>query len=277
MLESYGIDMDAAMKWQRDGAKLEGAFWDNIYGPALLKYLNDTVITPRGTNMARWMSSSWMAPIRHLMTYTSIFANTVLPNMWFQLKGGIVDGAPNTLLVKGVRGAQAAGGITALYGMSMLSETLLDYLKYGGTEQHPLRKKIRRKEDWEFNQMLRFLNRSGIYGLAGAKVFDAIESYQYGSLDYRFIDGAFLTESTKAAEILGSGLLAGEISAQQAAKWLVRNAVPVYAAAIPRNKRAPLAEAGLPTRKEMERDLARWLDDYVPKVSRQYKSNYNIK
>ena len=105
VLAHYGIDMESAMKWYKDGGKIEGAFWDQQYAPALLKYLNDTVMAPRGVNMPRWMSNPWLTPIRHLMTYTSVFANTVLPHIGHQLKGGMAKDAPYSLLTRGKRRA----------------------------------------------------------------------------------------------------------------------------------------------------------------------------
>jgi hypothetical protein len=275
VLEHYGIDMEAALHWYRDGMNLSGAFWDQQYAPALLKYLNDTVMTPRGVNMPRWMSNPWLTPVRHLMTYTSVFANTVLPNIWHQMKGGVAKDAPFSLLTRGKRGAKAFGGASAIFGLGMFAEELLDMLKYGGSENHPLRDKIKDDAAWEFNQALRYINRGGFFGLGFSKLFDGYEAFQYGRTDFGLMDGAMLTETAAAAEVMGLGLLAGEIDAKQMAKWLVRNTIPVHAATIPRDKKAMFAEH-LPVRSDMEDDLADWLDDMVPGVGKKHRKKFKF-
>lgn len=262
MFESYGMNTDSIVKWQQAGAKKGGAWWSREYAPALIRYLDETVLTARGVNQPRWHSNPVFAPMKHLMTYVTMYGNTVAPEIFNQLTGTLMARHPEHPALWFRRSAEMAAIGWVAYNLAMGIEAILDDWKYGGTERHPSLGKLS-DEDLEWHLRSRAFNRIGVGGFAGAKLYDILEMSTYGGGGLQDVLGPLPSKGWDAFFLLWAGMngLADEngdkVNADRAARWMVRSLYPM-ATAFARTDEG-LGADYVPSREEMENDLAQWL------------------
>ncbi|NIV36278.1 MAG: hypothetical protein GWN58_44570, partial [Anaerolineae bacterium] len=118
MLEYYGLKVDEVLKWKRDGAKLDGPWYQTKFVPAALKAANDGVLMPRGTNLPRWMARTSLGPLRYLYTYVTMLGNKITPEIAHMLQGGMLDGAPASPAVRMRNQLQGAGALASILALA---------------------------------------------------------------------------------------------------------------------------------------------------------------
>ena len=262
MLDYYGVTMDTAMNWYREGMKMDGSIYTNEISSAMIKYLNDTVMAPRGVNMPRWQSVGYLAPFRHLMTYVTVFGNTIVPDLAFQWKGGVMQGAPSNLWVRGTRGAQAMGGLAAIYGLALLSEEVMDLWKFGGSQESPMRENVSDDTTWMTHRLAKWGNRTGLYGFMGSRAFDLYERSAYKSLTPDDVYGGFVGASMVdlvQAGLLAAGAVTGDTSPEKVGKFLA--GITPMASAMPRTYDV---EGMFPSKERLAEGYARFIEELVP-------------
>jgi hypothetical protein len=258
MIEYYGLDVEEVIKWQRDGAKMDGPWYQTKMVPAMLKAANDGVLTPRGTNLPRWMAKTSLGPLRYLYTYVTMLGNKITPEIAHMLQGGMLDGAPASPTVRWRNRVQGAGAMASILALAVLSEELRDYWLHGGSENRPGAKKMNEEEEM-MDKIVRYISRTGFLGFAGAKVMDMLESGLHGRLDsgkvIENVIGSLYTDAARGGAVMWAGAM-GDLSAKQLALFMM-NISPMQTA-LPRGHKAPAGKQL--NRKEIQKA---WEDYFV--------------
>lgn len=267
LMRYYGVDVNKAIKWMSEGAPQEGGFWTGQATTAMLRFMEEAVLTPRGTNTPKWMNHPYLAWMRTFMLYPTVFGNTLTPRLYWQLTGGQMRGAKMSLGTRFKNIGWSVGATVALIEMAKLSEWLRDQWLYGGTENNPIWGDTDLPEDVQM--YMRAMNRLSVAGFGGAKLYDLLES--------AVVTEEGLNEENIARMIGGStGKLAanvaavvlttavGQMNTRQAAT-LLWNMMPMQSA-MPRDDESPGTDLGLTSREDSIDDLEDWLDDVIPEA-----------
>jgi hypothetical protein len=263
MFESYGINLDAALKWQANGSKKAG-WWNSNYAPALIKFLDDNVLTARGVNQPKWHSNPNFAPLKHLMTYVTMFGNTITPDVVHQLRGGLARHHRLHPALWARNAAEMAAIGWVMYNMAMFTEAMMDEWKYGGTDYHPAFRKYA-PEDRGGRLGARAINRIGVGGFPLAKFYDLMEAAHYGgNKDFSQLLGPIGSKGWQLVQMIFAGTLdmtdgKNRVKTKHVAKWIVHSTVPM-ATALGRDE-GSLGADYLGSRRQMERDVEDWLRD----------------
>lgn len=183
MFEYYGLDIDKGIHWIKGGSKMNDPFFTRNYAPAVIKYMQENVLTAQGVNQPKWHANPNLGWLRHLKTYVTMFGNTVTMDLYHRAMQDTFREAPQHVSVKGRNAAAVFGTLAAMYFVALGSEMLMDWWKYGGSRRHPL---IERLSDdsgsWASPGMgLRAMNRWAVGGMGGMLLYDLWESGQYNS------------------------------------------------------------------------------------------------
>jgi hypothetical protein len=251
MFEYYGIKPEAATAWIKNGSKKDGSFFMRQYGPALIKYMQENVMTAQGVNQPRWHSNSNFAFLRHLKTYVTMFGNTVAPDIWHKATANVFVESPQHAGLRTRNASQVAATGAAMYYVADASEEIMDWWKYGGTRKHPVNRGKNRDER-QATKVARAMNRWAVTGIPGMVAYDIWESAQYQGRGFGD-EGAIQDLMSGAAgkdAIRGLLLIAasfynmatdghGAATREQSAAWMTSQ-MPMVSA-LPRSRQSPAA------------------------------------
>jgi hypothetical protein len=254
MLKYYGIDIKNAMRWMKDGSKLDAKYMQTEFAPALINYLQDNVMTARGVNQPRWHANANLMWLRHLKTYVTLFGNTVAPDMVHSMTGRVFQESPKHLALRGKNISATMGTMAGMAYVAWASESIMDWWKYGDTTNHPLHERLDGSDQQNAQWMaLRAMNRWGLAGFGPAMIFDVAESGVYSGRGYpdedsmtEILEGTYGKDALKIMAMAGMamhGMLSedGEMPyAEDIAKYLV--SIMPMSTGWPRNDMSPAAD-----------------------------------
>ena len=200
LMEYYGLDVAEGMAWSRAGSKLEGPFFEKLKRGAHM-FAEDSVLTPNPAILPLWHSNPNLAWLRHLKTFPTLIGNKVIAKWGTETWKGIHD-----------QGMQISGGRAGMYtigtgmglvGTAMLSNVIIDFIRYGEDGNPLYAKKYKNLSDIQ-KMVLRAVERAGIFGM-GNYVFDSIFHSYTGAA------GVFMGPSVAKADLLFKALADGLI------------------------------------------------------------------
>lgn len=194
LMQYYGVDTLKGIEWAKQGAKPEGEFYDTYVRAGALRFAEDSVLTPKATDLPVWHSIPHLAMIAHLKRYPTLMGNTVLKQWYFDTvgelqKGNVTTSARNMTYV--------AGTMSLGLLVATLSNQILDLIRYG-SEGNP-----RRKDDTPVDTALHSMDRAGYFGVASI-LRDAAIAHTYGSTPLASLAGPTaggLSDAVKATAV----------------------------------------------------------------------------
>ena len=200
LMEYYGLDVAEGMAWSRGGSKLEGPFFEKLKRGAHM-FAEDSVLTPNPAILPLWHSNPNLAWLRHLKTFPTLIGNKVMAKWGTEIIKGYRDqGMP---ISGGRAGMYTIGTGMGLVGTAMLSNVIIDFIRYG-EDGNPLYKKKYKNLSDNQRMVLRALERAGIFGM-GNYVFDSIFHSYTGAA------GVFMGPMVAKADLLFKALADGII------------------------------------------------------------------
>jgi hypothetical protein len=134
LMKHYGLDVNEGVRWVKEGAKLNDPFAESFKQGAF-KFVEENVLTPNPANLPMWHSNPVWSILRHLKTFPTMMANTVLR--------GWVDSVANEFTqdryLSGINQTRNVLQIgTYMMSLAIISNLLKDLIKYGDTHSNPV-------------------------------------------------------------------------------------------------------------------------------------------
>jgi len=186
-LNELGVDVEAGVRWFKDGANKADPFFNEIKAGGL-RFTNEVIMNPQVVNRPMWHSNPHFHTIMQLKGFQTTFGNTVVKRM------------ARELFQRGVfNSVEAATRYAAVVGMmtytAMLGNELRESLIYG-EKGNP-----RFKGEKAGEKMLRAFERTGFTGAYQFGI-DATLAHRFGSSGF----GALLGPTASQAEEILEGI-----------------------------------------------------------------------
>lgn len=203
LMEYYGLDMAEGMAWSRGGAKLEGPFFEKMKRGAHM-FAEESVLTPNPATLPLWHSNPNLAWLRHLKTFPTLIGNRVISKWGQETWKGFHD---QGMRVSGGRaGIYALGSGMSILATAMVSNEIIDEIRFGGRENNPLYQKKYKGLTKTEQAIIRAVERAGIFGM-GNFIFDSIFHSYTGA--FGVFMGPTFTKSEALYKAFAQGLLKG--------------------------------------------------------------------
>ena len=169
LMEYHGLDIAEGMQWARDKAPLKGPFFEKLKRGAHM-FAEESVLTPNPATLPLWHSNPNLMWLRHLKTFPTLIGNKVVAKWGTEIYKGYHD---QGMKISGGRaGMYTIGTGMGLVGTAILSNVIIDFIRYG-EDGNPLYKKKYKNLSDNQKMVLRAVERAGIFGM-GNYVFDSI-------------------------------------------------------------------------------------------------------
>ena len=195
LMDYYDLPAKEGIQWVKDGAKLEGPFFEKFKKAALI-FAEDSVLTPNPAIVPLWHSHPGFAMVKHLKAFPTLIGNTVLRRWGADtFKAFHENGIP--LQGRNATYAVSTGMIMIL--LAHLSNVITDQIRYG--EENPFYKQT--FKDDRYRWLIRAVERWGIMGPAQFGLDALFHSHGTGKL------AVFLGPGFNKAERFASAALSG--------------------------------------------------------------------
>lgn len=234
-LRYYGIDPAKLIDWVREGRPANHPFVETQLKLGMIRFVHDTVITPRSTVLPQHFSHPIAAPLFQLLKFPALFGNTPMKRMMMEAVGEA--GQRMGWLTASTEGLNALATLGVGFVLADMALKLSDYVKYGDFDSHPVEKKSKGK--WTLEKIGRRMERFGFGGLAMERPKAMMEAPRYGKGPLLSgFGGPALGDMDQLVRALIAQWSSKNPNPRQLSRWIVEKMLPA-SSALARDRRAP--------------------------------------